>query len=271
MTIDEIKEKAKRVRRQVIRMAHEGKTSHVGSALSCVDILAVLYLNVLNCTVNNWQKPEASRFILSKGHAAKALYAVLAEAGFISMEDLSSYAKDGTAYGEHPSHKGVPGISVSTGSLGHGLAIGAGQALAKKLDGRQGHVFVLLSDGECNEGSIWEAAMCASAQKLDNLIVIIDDNHMQAMGPSRAISGLDPLADKWKAFGWNVKECDGHDVKDLIESCTGFLKGNGRPSVIVARTVLGKGVSFMEDKILWHYQIPSAQDMSIAFKELDVS
>lgn len=256
------------MRRHILTMATYGKTSHVGSALSCVEILAVLYFRFLNVSSKNWLALDANRFILSKGHGAKAWYAVLAEAGFIPLKELDTYAKDGTYLGEHPSHCHTPGIGLSTGSLGHGLAVGAGQALAKKLGQRKGRVFVLVSDGECNEGSIWEAAMCAAQQKLDNLMVIVDDNHMQAMGPSRQISALDSLKNKWTAFGWKVKECDGHNIDALINSCEGLFVNDGKPGILIARTVLGKGVSFMEDRILWHYQIPSEENLHLALKEL---
>ena len=268
-SVKDIQSVATRMRRHILIMAANGKTSHVGSALSCVEILAVLYFRFMNVSSENWLAPEANRFILSKGHGAKAWYAVLAEAEFISLKELDNYAKDGSYLGEHPSHCHTPGIGLSTGSLGHGLGVGAGQALAKKLDQRQGRVFVLVSDGECNEGSIWEAAMCATQHKLDNLMVIVDDNHMQAMGPSRQISALDSLKDKWAAFGWKVKECDGHDIDALINSCEELFVNDGKPSIVIARTVLGKGVSFMEDKILWHYQIPSEENLRVALKELE--
>ncbi len=265
----DIQQIAARMRRQVLLMAVNGKTSHVGSALSCVDILAVLYFKLLNVTPQNWQLPDADRFILSKGHGAKAWYAALAEAGFMPAEELGSYAKDGSRLGEHPSHHGVPGIVLSTGSLGHGLAVAAGMAFARKMRQRKGRVFVLLSDGECNEGSVWEAAMIASFQKLDNLTVIIDDNHMQAMGRSRDISGLGSLEEKWGAFGWHTAACDGHDAAALVSACGQVINTHGKPSVVLARTILGKGVSFMENKILWHYQIPSPEELGLALKELE--
>ena len=260
--------KTKRMRRHIISMAADGKTSHVGCALSCVEILAALYFKLMNVTPGNWQTPEADRFILSKGHGVMAWYAVLAEAGFFPVEELHTYAADGSYLGEHPSHAMGRGIGYSTGSLGHGLAVAVGQALARKMDKRPGNIFVLLSDGECNEGSVWEAAMCAAQHALDNLVAVIDDNGMQAMGPSRGISALDPLKEKWAAFGWEAVECDGHDVEALVAHCTKLMSTKGKPKVLIARTVLAKGVSFMENRILWHYQIPSADDVRRAFEEL---
>ncbi len=268
--VKDIQRKAVRMRRHILTMAAEGKTSHVGSALSCVEILAVLYFKLMNVTPQQWNAPDGDRVILSKGHGAMAWYAVLAEAGFLPQEQLRTYAADGSSLGEHPSHTTGAGIRFSTGSLGHGLAIGAGLALAQKMDGRKGRVFIMLSDGECNEGSVWEAAMCAAHQHLDNLIVIIDDNHMQAMGPSRQISALDPLKDKWTAFGWQAAECDGHDANALIKTVEG-LAGNGKPKVVIARTHLGKGVSFMEDDLLWHYQVPSSDDLRRGLAELEAA
>jgi len=263
-----IRDKAKAIRRHVLSMAAIGRTSHVGSALCCADILAVLYFYFLHIDPLAWDSPSCDRFVLSKGHAAMAWYAALAEAGFFSKELLGSYAFNGGLLGEHPCH-GVPGIKVSTGSLGHGFPMAAGIALAQKMDRRESRTFVLISDGECNEGSVWETAMWCGHQKLDNLIVIVDDNHMQALGPSREISGLDPLGEKWKAFGWGVIETDGHDHGSLIKAIREAVSSRGKPHVVVARTILGKGVSFMEDDLLWHYQVPSAGQLQEALAELE--
>ncbi len=267
-TIEQLKEKSKEIRRHVVKMAFDGKTSHVGSALSCVDILTALYFKVLNVDPENWQGKECDRFILSKGHGAMAWYAALAERGFIPKDTLKTYAQNGSHLGEHPEAGLVPGIMVTTGSLGHGLSIGIGMAAAKRLEKNPSRVFVLLSDGECNEGSIWEAAMFAAHKKLDNLIVIVDDNHMQAMGKSRLINALDPLKEKWQAFGWAAKEIDGHDLNSLVHSLEDLPHKKGKPTAFIANTVLGKGVSFMEDDVLWHYQIPSEAQVAQAFKEL---
>ncbi len=258
------------MRRHIVNMAAEGQTSHVGSALSCVEILTVLYFELMDVTPKRWDAPDNDRFILSKGHGVMAWYAVLAEAGFLRQEELKTYAADGSHLGEHPSHTLGRGIRFSTGSLGHGLAVGTGQALAKKMDQRPGKVFVMVSDGECNEGSVWEAAMGAAQQRLENLVVFVDDNRMQAMGPSRQISALDSLKDKWAAFGFEAVECDGHDVEALINTCRNF-KQPGKPKAIIARTCLGKGISFMEDDLLWHYQVPSEGDLRRALAELEVA
>jgi transketolase len=268
-SIATITEKARLMRQHILKMAASGKTSHVGSALSCADILAVLYFGRMNIDPKSWNLPLWDRFILSKGHGAMAWYAALAEAGFFPKELLNSYSQDGSLLGEHPHHGLLPGITVSTGSLGHGLPVACGMALAARIDKRSTRTFVLISDGECNEGSIWEAAMWASHERLDNLIVIIDDNHMQAMGPSRQISGLDPLSKKWEAFGWQVFETDGHDITALMKTAEQAIKAQGGPRVIIARTVLGQGISFMENDLLWHYQIPSNKQVAAGLKELE--
>ncbi len=271
MTISDIQHKAQLIRRDIIDMAYYGKTSHVGSALSCADICAVLYLHVMNINITNWQTPSADRFILSKGHGVKAWYATLRHADFIPERYLKTYAVDGSQLGEHPSPNALPGIIVGSGSLGHGLNIAAGMAMAKKMDHRASRIFVLMSDGECNEGSVWEAAMAIANQKLDNVIVIIDDNGWQAMGRSRQVSGLDPLSYKWASFGWETHECDGHDLVSLVTVLDTSKRRVGKPQVIIAKTCLGKGVSFMEDDLLWHYQIPSKDQHAAALKELGVS
>jgi transketolase len=264
-----ISAKARSVRRHIVSMAARGKTAHVGSALSCADILAVLYFRFLNIDPLHWDSLACDRFILSKGHAAMAWYAVLAEAAFFSPERLSAYAVDGSSLGEHPCH-GLPGVKVASGSLGHGLPMAAGIALAQQMDRRPARTFVLISDGECNEGSVWESAMWCGHQRLDNLIVFVDDNNMQALGPSRQISGLDPLADKWQAFGWAVYETDGHDHAALIKTTQDAISLKGKPKVVIARTVLGKGVSFMENDLRWHYLIPSTGQLQEALSELEV-
>ncbi len=267
-TLSQIQQKARGIRRHVVEMAFNGKTSHVGSALSCVDILTALYFKTMNIEPQDWKGSNCDRFILSKGHGVMAWFAALAERGFIPADMLTEYAKDGGRLGEHPEAGLIPGVMVTTGSLCHGLSVGIGMAMAKKLAKNSSKVFVLLSDGECNEGSVWEAAMFAAHKKLDNLVVIVDDNKMQAMGWSRQISGLDPLGKKWEAFGWAVEEIDGHDIGALIKTLEKNPFQKGKPNAIIANTVLGKGVSFMEDDVLWHYQIPSEEQVKQALKEL---
>lgn len=256
---------ARQIRRHVLTMSCRARAPHVASALSCVETLVSLYFSVARVDPANPGLPERDRIILSKGHAAAALYACLAERGFLAREELETFAADGSRLGEHPS-RGVPGIECSTGSLGHGLGVGSGMAEALRLDGRGGRVFVILSDGECNEGSTWEAAMWAPARGLDRLTAIVDANGWQATGRSNQITALEPLAAKWRAFGWHVEEIDGHDLAALEPALS--RPGTGCPRAIVARTVKGKGISFMENDLEWHYRPPSAADLETALAEL---
>jgi transketolase len=257
--LDELHARARAVRAATVKMAHHGKTPHVGSALSQVDILVALYFRAL--------RPD-DRFILSKGHGCMSLYATLAERGIMPRELLATYAQDGGKLAEHPSPWGIPGIDVATGSLGHGLS-GAGRALAHQMDRKPGRTFVVLSDGECNEGTIWEAAMFAAGRKLENLIAIVDYNKLQAMGRSNEVTALGPLADKWRAFGWSTREVDGHDMAAVVDAVESVPFAPGRPSAIVAHTVKGKGVSFMEDDLEWHYRPPNAEDLLRALAEIE--
>jgi transketolase len=241
---------AARIRRTVIERARAAGVGHVGSALSIVDLVAALYGRALR--LPSPDDTDRDRFVLSKGHAALTLYAALHERGIISRELLESYCSDDTALGTHPEHA-VPGIDFSTGSLGHGLSIGAGAALAARLQGSSRYVFTLVSDGECDEGSLWEAVMFAAHHRLSNLVAIVDLNGQQAFGYTREVLDLSPLAERFRAFGWDAREVDGHDpdgVAALIES---FRGQPGPPHVLVARTIFGRGVSFMEGTIDWHY------------------
>ena len=253
------------LRADVIEMSHSAKAAHLASALSCVDILAVLYTSVLRLDSEEPNAVARDRFILSKGHAATALYASLTWKGIIDRADLSSYGKQGSLLEEHPSPKQI-GVEAATGSLGHGLPIGNGMALACRVTGQQFHVFVLLSDGECNEGSVWEAALFAARYQLNNLTAIIDNNKWQATGRSQEVLQLDPLADKWRAFGWDTIEIDGHD-HEVLERELKF-KHPTQPRLLVAHTVKGKGVSFMEDDNNWHYRVPTPEEVVAAKKEL---
>lgn len=257
---------ARRVRAVVVRMAHEGKAPHVGSALSSVDLLVALYFSVMKNDPAEPIAPERDRFVLSKGHGCTAHYAALAERGYFPKSVLTEYARDGGRLAEHPSRGSVPGIDVATGSLGHGLPIAAGMALAAKMRDEKHRIFTLLSDGECLEGSVWEAAIFASARQLDNLVVIVDFNRWSAM--ARTDTLLEPLAVKWTAFGWLAMEVDGHNLREIVEALASVPAMPGRPTAIIARTVKGKGVSFMEDDLEWHYRPPSAEDLARALEEI---
>ena len=253
------------LRRDIIKMAeHSG---HVGVALSCVDIIAALYEEVMNCTPATISSPERDRFILSKGHGCMALYAVLARRGFIDRQALGTYGHNGSTLAEHPLARKVPGVECATGSLGHGLAIGAGMAGGLKLQGIEARVFVLLGDGECNEGSVWEAAALASAGRLDNLVAIVDGNGLQACGQCEDISSGVSLFDCWKGFGWEVEEADGHDYRTLVN----ILKRPavaGKPRVVLCRTVKGQGIDFMEGDLEWHYRPVRGRERSDALRRL---
>ncbi|MFH1055297.1 MAG: transketolase [Candidatus Altiarchaeota archaeon] len=260
---------ATRVRAHALNMTHNARASHIGSSLSVADILTVLYSRILRIDPARPDWPMRDRFILSKGHAAAALYAVLSESGFLQKNSLKTYCQDDSALGGHASMK-VSGVDFSTGSLGHGLAIGSGMALAAKRDRCRYRVFVLLSDGECNEGSIWEAAMFAAHHRLDNLTAIIDYNKLQAFGRVEDVLDLEPLAEKWKSFGWSTQEIDGHNHVKIEGALSRVPLKSGKPSCIIAHTVKGKGVSFMEDQLDWHYKSPDIKQLTSALIELGV-
>lgn len=235
------------------------------------DLLAALYLRVLRVDPTRPDWAERDRFILSKGHACAALYAALAFRGFFPEEWLDTFYQDGGRLAGHATHTGVPGVEFSTGSLGHGLPVATGMALAAKLDGKAHRIFALLSDGECDEGSTWEPALFAPHHKLDNLVVIVDYNKIQSLGRVEDVINLEPFGAKWSAFGWAVREIDGHDMGEVISALEAVPFEPGRPSCILAHTVKGKGVSFMEDKLLWHYRNPSAAEVDQAIAELEAA
>jgi transketolase len=259
------------IRRHAVQMTHLGKSSHVGSVLSLADILAVLYGRVMAVDPTDPRWAERDRFILSKGHAGAGVYAALAERGFLPREQLRTHYQNGSKLSGHVSHKGVPGVEFSTGSLGHGLSVGTGMALAAKRAGRGNRVFVLLSDGECDEGSNWEAIMFAAHHKLDNLVVAVDYNKIQSLDLVANTLALEPFADKWRAFGWHVTEVDGHDHDALIDGLDVPAGGRGQPSVVICHTTKGKGVSFMEDQVLWHYRTPQGDEYRDARVELGLA
>jgi transketolase len=266
--IDTLAGLARDLRYQIIQLSHDAGTPHLGSALSCLDILVAAYWRALRIDPSQPDHPDRDRFILSKGHAASALYAVLAARGFFPESLLDGYARPGSPLAEQPAPNCAPGVELATGSLGHGLPVGIGMALAARLHGRNSRVFALLSDGECNEGSVWEAAMFAPAQKLGRLIVIVDYNKWQATGRSNEVMSLHSLADKWRAFGWNTSEVDGHDLSALVPALSADFPAEGAPTALIAHTVKGRGVSFMEDDNNWHYRIPSADELTMAAAEL---
>lgn len=258
---------ATRMRVNALRMVHRAKASHIGSALSIADIVAVLYSSVMKIAPENAQWSERDRFILSKGHACVAVYAALAEAGFISEDDLLSYGKDHSMLMNHISHK-VTGVEFSTGSLGHGLSFGVGKALAAKRQRKDWRTFVLLSDGELGEGSNWEAFMFAAHHCLDNLVAIIDYNKLQSLTTVEKTLRIEPLADKLAAFGWAVREVDGHDHAALKDALGGAAWQTGKPSALICHTTKGKGVRFMENSVDWHYRSPNDTHLSQALTEL---
>ena len=262
---------AARLRGAVIDMSHAAGTPHLGSSLSCADIVAAAYWDALRIDPRRPHAPERDRFILSKGHAATTLYAALAFRGFFPEAILETYNKDGSALAEHPGPNCVPGVEAATGSLGHGLPIALGMALAGRMQGLPYRVYALLSDGECNEGSVWEAAMFAPAQKLENVCVIVDYNKWQATGRSNETLALAPLREKWAAFGWDAHEVDGHDLKALCALMRNVPNGSGKPVAIIAHTVKGKGVSFMEDDNNWHYRIPNQKEVADAKRQLGLA
>lgn len=260
------------LRARIIETSSKTGTPHLGSCLSCVDILTALYFSVLRVDTSSPRAPDRDRCILSKGHGAMGLFHVLAERGFYPLSDLDTYGEDGGVFAEHPpTPDHLAGIEAATGSLGHGLPLCLGMALAGRIQGQNYNVYAVLGDGECNEGSVWEAAMLAAAQKVANVCVIVDFNKWQATGRSREIMALDPLADKWRAFGWNAVEVDGHNFDELLGALGQFPNGNGQPTAIIAHTVKGKGASFMEDDNNWHYRIPTAEEVVKSKIELGVA
>jgi len=261
-------ELARTVRLRTLRMTHRAKSSHIGTCFSMADLLAVLYGHVLRVDPARPDWPGRDRFVLSKGHGCAALYAVLAERGFFPTEWLDRFYQDGSNLWGHATHHGVPGVEVSTGSLGHGLGLACGMALAAQRDGHSWRVFTVLSDGECDEGSTWEAALFAPHHRLDNLVAIIDYNKIQSFGTVTQVLDLEPLADKWRAFGWAVREIDGHAIEAIVDVCERLPLERGRPSCLIAHTVKGKGVSFMEGDLLWHYRSPDPDELRRALQEL---
>lgn len=266
-TSNKTKELAKQIRRLSIEMVHNAKASHIGGALSIADILAVLYSDVLNIYPLDPSLPQRDRFILSKGHACVSLYAALALKGFFPLTVLSTYSQNGSILLSHTSHK-IPGVELSSGSLGHALPISCGLAIAAKKKGLSWKTYCLVSDGELDEGSNWESILFAPQLELDNLILIIDYNKIQAFGNVRDIIDLEPLKEKLTAFRWEVFEVNGHDISELKKVFSMANKLNMKPKAIIANTIKGKGISYMENRLLWHYKAPDKEQFDIAIKEL---
>ena len=267
MTIDPTMELARRIRIHSLEMVHKVNASHIGSCLSIADLLAVLYEKILLFKSDDPKFVERDRFILSKGHAAAALYAVLSEKGFFPVHLLDEYCQNGSILAGHASHY-VPGVELSTGSLGHGLPVACGIALSGKRQKSSYRSFVLMSDGELDEGSNWETILFAPQHKLDNLVVIVDYNKFQGFGAVKDVIDLDPMVDKWCAFNWAVREIDGHDCNEIEKALKAIPFEKNKPSVIIANTVKGKGVSYMENTLAWHYKSPDSEQLKQALEEL---
>lgn len=260
---------ARRIRGEIVSLSHKSRAPHLASSLSCVDILVAAYWGGgFNIGPANHDAPDRDRIVLSKGHAAAALYATLAERGFFERKILDEYNADGGRLAEHPGPGCVPGVEAATGSLGHGLPIGLGMALAARIQKRPTKVLVVMSDGECNEGSVWEAAMMAPAKNAGNLTAVVDFNKWQATGRSQEVMSLMPLADKFRDFGWRAEMVPGHDIAALTAAMAKGADGSGKPLALIADTVKGKGISFMEDDNNWHYRIPKEDEVAAAHREL---
>jgi transketolase len=256
-------------RKNVLRLMRAGRMGHIGGALSAVDIMTALYFKVMRVDPQNPDWPQRDRFVLSAGHKCLALYATLAEKGFFSHTILDTYGALGSKLGGHPDMHKVPGVETNTGALGHGLSIAGGMAMGLRMDGLDARVYVVMGDGELAEGSNWEAAAAASHHKLDNLLLFVDRNHLQISGPTVDVMNYEPLDKRWQAFGWGVREIDGHDLKQIVANATDIPFETGKPSVIIADTVKSKGLSFAENKVSYHYWKATDEDLQIAERELD--
>ncbi|MFH5182642.1 transketolase [Paenibacillus sp. TAB 01] len=263
----ELRQKAAQIRMDLLRMIHGAKTGHTGSSLSNADILTTLYYDVMRVDPARPKWAERDRFIASKGHAVESLYCILADKGFFPKEELATFSQFGSRLIGHPNNK-VPGVEMNTGALGHGLSVAVGMGLAAKLDGRDYRVFTLMGDGEQAEGSIWEAAMAAAHYKLDNVVGIIDRNRLQISGGTEEVMGLEPLEDKWSSFGWHVVGVNGNNVQELSRVLKAAPALPGKPTLVMAYTTKGKGVSFAEDVPHWHHHVPSDEELAQALEEL---
>lgn len=270
MTVKDLERKSIAYRQKVLKYIYNAKAGHTGGSLSCLDILNVLYNEVLNVSPDNFSSPDRDRYIQSKGHCVEALFVVLADQGFFPEADLETLCRYGSHYIGHPTRK-VKGVEQNTGALGHGLPLSVGTALAAKMDERPYRVFTLLGDGELPEGSNWEAALTASHYRLDNLCAILDYNKLQITGRTADVCNTEPIDAKFESFGWAVKHVDGHDIAVLTETFKQLPFTAGKPSLIIAHTVKGKGVSFMENNLKWHHGVPSEKQYAEALSELEMA
>jgi len=270
-TPEALRAKAYDIRKHVVRMVGAASSGHPGGSLSAADIVTVLYFNEMNIRPDDPKWPDRDRFVLSKGHAAPVLYAALAEAGYFPAGELVTLRRIDSRLQGHPSIRSTPGVEMSTGSLGQGLSAACGMAIAAKLDGAAWRVYALLGDGELEEGQIWEAVMTAAHRRLDNLTAFVDANGLQIDGPVADIKSMERIGDRFAAFGWHVVEIDGHDIPAIMAALAEARNTQGRPTVIVARTVKGKGVSFMENQVGWHGTAPKPDQVQAALAELDAS
>ncbi|QJD85034.1 transketolase [Cohnella herbarum] len=270
MDIIELKAKAAEIRMALLKMIHNAKTGHTGGSLSNTDILTALYYRVMKIDPTRPKWEDRDRFIASKGHSVESLWCILANLGFFPEEELKTFSQYGTRLIGHPNNK-VPGIEMNTGALGHGLAISVGMALAGKRDGKGYRVYCLMGDGEQAEGSVWEAAMAGAHYKLENLVAIIDRNRLQISGSTEEVMGLEPLEEKWAAFGWNVVSIDGNDMDALVRTFESVPTVSGKPTLFMANTVKGKGVSFAENVAHWHHHVPNDEQLELALAELSAA
>ncbi len=263
-----LKEIARNIRKDIVSMIHTSKSGHPGGSLSAVEILTALYFDEMNIDINNCKMEDRDRFVLSKGHAAPVLYATLAHKGYFDREELNGLRKINRMLQGHPDMKAIPGVDMSTGSLGQGFSVACGMAMASKLDNAPWRVYTLLGDGEVQEGIVWEAAMSASHYKLDNLVAFLDYNGLQIDGKTEDVMNIGPIVDKFKAFGWNVIEIDGHDFDQIFAALDMAKETVGKPTIIIAKTIKGKGVSFMENEAMWHGLALSDSDLERALLDL---
>jgi transketolase len=268
LSIQDLERKVKRLRATCVQLAHDGREGHLNGALSCMELLVALFYGWLKINPDNPKDVSRDRFIFSKGHACTAHYAVLADQKFFPMNWLRRYAKNNSPLPSHPCLHALPILDWSSGSLGHGLGVATGMSYGLKLKGSRARVITLLSDGECNEGSTWEGAMFAAAQELENLLVVVDYNRIQSVGRTDELNGFTSFEEKFKAFGWGTNTIDGHNLVEIIDALDRFPFESGKPSALIAQTTAGRGVSFMEDQVLWHYRVPSRDDVQQALDEL---